>query len=227
MCGRFVLTIEFEKLLDFLQLRYSIKKPTKDYNPRFNIAPGQQVLSVINDGKNYRSGYLNWGFIPHWAKDSSIGYRMINSRSETIDTNNSFKSSFTSKRCIIISDGFYEWEKKNNQKLPHLFSLKNNSAFSFAGIWSKWTPDNLNPIYSCSIITTNANSIVKPIHDRMPVILNEETEKIWLDTSIKDASILKSVLSPYEANKMTSYRVSTIVNSSKNESHECIHPLIT
>lgn len=227
MCGRYALTVDIQAMLDILMNRYNIKiaLPLNEYRPRYNIAPGQQVLAVINDGKQHRAGMLHWGFIPPWAQEPSIGYKMINARSETLAEKPAFKASFQNRRCTILADSFYEWKKEKNRKVPMRVKLKNNQVFALAGLWTSWKPQDGDIVYSCSIITTTPNHLMAELHHRMPVILSAENEKLWLDPSIKDIELLKSLLTPYPSEEMEAYEVSTAVNSWRNDTPECILPV--
>ncbi len=227
MCGRFIVSYTYEELEMFLQNHYSIFDFKDDtYKPRYNVAPGQQVLSIISDGKAYRAGNFKWGFVPFFAKDENIGYSMINARSETVHQKSAFKTSFKQKRCIILSDGFYEWKREGKTKTPMLVQLKNKQLYAYAGLWSAYKKDDGTTVYSTTILTTNANTIMQDIHDRMPVILDEEDAKKWLDTSIQDEELLLGLLKQYQSDKMTVRQVSSYVNKVSNEGEKCIEEYI-
>ncbi|MGX1901769.1 SOS response-associated peptidase [Thermolongibacillus altinsuensis] len=219
MCGRFSLTVSEEILRQYFPFELSAK-----VLPRYNIAPGQEVLAVVSDDRKMTGRMLKWGLVPYWANDPKIGFKMINARAETVDEKASFKHAFKKRRCLILADGFYEWKKEGNQKIPCRFTLKNEQPFAFAGLWEKWDKHG-DPMYTCTIITTKANELVEAIHDRMPVILPKEWEKVWLDPAIEDAEYLKSLLRPYPSEEMKMYEVSTIVNSPKNDVPDCIKPV--
>ncbi|WCK55175.1 SOS response-associated peptidase [Aneurinibacillus sp. Ricciae_BoGa-3] len=221
MCGRFTLTTPLDVLLDRFQATTAIE----DYTPRYNIAPSQQILTLINNGKENRLGYLKWGLIPYWAQDPKIAYKMINARAESIDQKPSYKHSFKNKRCLVIADSFYEWKREDGKKSPHRIRLKSEQPFAFAGLWDKWVSGDGEPVYSCTIITTKPNDLMASIHDRMPVILTKQQEKIWLDRDVKDTDLLKRFLVPYDAKEMEAYQVSNLVNSPKNEVAECLLPI--
>lgn len=223
MCGRYALTIEEDELQDILKYRYEIEgKLPFDYQPRYNIAPGQQVISIINDGTRNRVGMLRWGLIPVWAGDPSIGSRMFNARSETLMEKPAFKNSFVNRRCIILADSFYEWKKEGEDKIPMRVRLKSGGVFSLAGLWSTWKPQEGMPISSCTVITTVPNPLMSQLHHRMPVILSPDSEKQWLNPALKEPDILSSLLSPYDSSGMEAYQVSPLVNSWKNDVPECI-----
>jgi len=224
MCGRITFTLDKTDLITILKDRYDIEEEDIDYYlPRYNIAPTNQVLAIINDGKKNRIGPLKWGYVPHWAKDNK--FMAINAKAETIDEKPMFKDAFRRQRCIILADGFYEWQKFGNQKLPYRIILNDSKLMVFAGLWNANILEDGTKQFTCTILTTNPNDLMKNIHDRMPVILNEETEKLWLNPRISDLELLKSLLVPYPDTKMTAYRVSEVVNNARFESPECIRPL--
>lgn len=215
MCGRFTITVSKETMKNFLKDKFSITNfNIDDYIPRFNASPTQNILSIISDGTNYRAGFLKWGFIPDYAKD--IKFFQINTRSETIDEKPIFKRAFLSRRCIIPADGFYEWIRGQNKKNPVRITLKDESIFALAGIWNTVIIDG-KKIHTVSIVTTKANKLISHIHDRMPVILDYDKVKMWLDPKINDPKLLKELLNPYPDNKMTYYEVSDLVNNAKND----------
>lgn len=226
MCGRYALTIDTDTLIEILQSRYGIAGDLPfDYQPRYNIAPGQQVISIINDGEKNRVGSLQWGLIPAWAQDPSMGSKMFNARSETLIEKPAFKSSFLHRRCILLADSFYEWKKEENRKIPMRVMMKDKSLFSLAGLWSTWRPAEGSPVSSCTIITTLPNALMAHLHHRMPTILTAETEKLWLNPEIRDPHFLKSLLAPFDPREMEAYEVSSLVNSWKNETPDCIRPV--
>ncbi|MDS9471766.1 SOS response-associated peptidase [Sporosarcina pasteurii] len=221
MCGRFSMTSPIEQI----QLAFELSNMSElNITPRYNVAPSQQVFSIVSDGENKRGGFLKWGLVPSWAKDSRIGYKMINARSETVDTKPSFKNLLKRRRCLIVADGFYEWKNDGGQKQPFRIKMKDDRVFTFAGLWDRWQKDG-ETIHSCTIITTEANDVVSGIHDRMPVILPEEKQDIWLNSTVQDSSYLKKLLKPYQPEEMTAFQVSTLVNSPKNDVPEIINSL--
>ncbi len=221
MCGRFTLFAEFDDILERFDIEAAIEQDL--YIPSFNIAPSQSVLSVINDGRRNRLGYLRWGFVPSWAKDEKIGYKMINARSETLAEKPSFRQAFKHRRCLVIADSFYEWKKgANKTKTPMRIKLKTDQLFAMAGVWERWKSPDGNTLFSCSIITTSPNEVMKDIHDRMPVILQKEDEKKWLDPSLDDVSKVSQLLKPFAADDMEAFEVSALVNSPRNNSPNLI-----
>lgn len=169
---------------------------------------------------------MRWGLVPFWAKEASIGYKMINAKSETLTEKPSFRKPFKEKRCLVLADGFYEWGKTDKKnKVPYRLVLKNRQPFAFAGLWDIWKTPEGDKLLSFTIITTSANELMESIHDRMPVILHEKDEAKWLDPEFKDTEKLSSLLQPYPSELMEAYKVSTIVNSPKNDTLACIEPV--
>ncbi|WP_312473167.1 SOS response-associated peptidase [Neobacillus sp.] len=224
MCGRFTLTATFEEIIDRFDIQSFMEEEL--YSPSYNIAPSQAVLAVINDGKSNRMGFLNWGLVPPWAKDRAIGNKMINARSESLTEKPSFRNAFKKKRCLVIADSFYEWKRHEDKtKTPMRIKLKSDEMFAMAGIWEGWKSPEGKTLYTCSVITTGPNDLMKGIHDRMPVILKPEDEKIWLDPSISDTNFLHQFLVPFDDNLMETYEVSSLVNSPKNNSVNLIQKI--
>jgi putative SOS response-associated peptidase YedK len=224
MCGRFTLFAEYDDILNRFDIEAAIEQDL--YVQSYNIAPSHSVLSVINDGTQNRLGYLRWGFVPSWAKDEKVGYKMINARAETLAEKPSFRHAFKHRRCLIIADSFYEWKKGSNKtKTPIRIKLKSNDLFAMAGIWERWKSPEGNSLFSCSIITTTPNELMKDIHDRMPVILNKEDEQEWLDPSLNDVSKVSHLLKPLAADNMEAYEVSSLVNSPRNNSPNLIQKI--
>jgi putative SOS response-associated peptidase YedK len=223
MCGRFSVGVTTEEMVDYLYDNYLIEETGEEMDvPRYNVAPGQNVLSVINDGKKNRAGHFRWGFVPAFSADEKSGYSMINAKAETLPDKPSFRSSLKNKRCVILADGFYEWGGEGKHRIPMRFQLKDRPIFPMAGLWGTFTRPDGTKLHSCTIITTTANAAVSPTHDRMPVILTEENRKQWLDPNISDFVFLASLLRPYEAEKMLGYEVSPLINKAENDSPECI-----
>ena len=214
MCGRFTVNYTYEQMLEYLNKEYSIFD--FDYElPRYNVAPGQQVFSVIYDGENYRAGTFKWGLVPSFSKDEKSGYKMINARSESIEDKVSFKDSFFNKRCLILSDGFYEWDKVSGSKKPYYITFEDKKMMAYAGIWSRYVK-NGRSLYTCSIITTSANDKVGSIHERMPVILESDDAKKWLGDN-SDLEYLKNILQQYPSEKISMIEVSTKINKVDND----------
>lgn len=228
MCGRYTLTDPGAELLRHFQLT----SLPPDYRPRYNIAPTQPVTAVIADESGRRAGYLRWGLIPSWAKDPAIGNRMINARGETVAEKPSFRTALRRRRCLIPVDGFYEWQGRNGRKQPVRFVAADGGVFAFAGLWESWRPPDPKGgstdgevIYTCTIITTDANEFVRPVHHRMPVIVPPEDYDLWLDREIQDPEAVLPLLKGAPEDALEMYDVSTFVNSARNEAPECIAPL--
>lgn len=219
MCGRYTITVTFDELL----LRYAIEQSFPPYHrPRYNVAPGQMVMAVIDDGEKNRIGELKWGLIPQWAKDEKIGYRMLNARVETLMEKPAYQVPFQRKRCLIPADGFYEWKKTDTGKQPMRIRLKSEEIFSMAGLYDTWVAPDGRKISTCTVITTAPNRLVADIHDRMPVILRPEDEQVWLDRDQRDVRQLQFLLRPFPEEEMEAYPVSPMVGDVKNDDPECI-----
>jgi len=223
MCGRFTLTIDPVELQEAF---YWVDFGNADLSPRYNIAPGQGIPVVPNDGKN-KLDFFTWGLVPHWAKDPKIGYRMINARSETLTEKPSFRNPYKQRRCIILADGFYEWQKQPDQKskIPTYIRLKDGKPFALAGLWENWYSPDGSQILSTTIITTKPNDLLENIHNRMPVILERDSYNTWLQPGEVNSEILNPLLKPYPSDLMESIPVSRFVNSPANDSPECIRPV--
>lgn len=236
MCGRFTLRTPAKQVA---QLFADLELSPPDWTPRYNIAPTQSVVAVrqtpeLNKGEAKKGAtflgqwsQLRWGLIPFWAKDRAIGNQMINARGETIASKPAFRAAFKSRRCLIPADGFYEWKKLSaTKKQPQYITLKDQRPFCFAGLWESWTDKESNAVVeSCTIITTDANEFLLPLHDRMPVIVDPKDYRGWLDREFKDATWLHAKLKPWPSDDMAFYAVDTTVNNPRNEKPECIQPI--
>jgi putative SOS response-associated peptidase YedK len=222
MCGRFTLTAD----INALQEAFPWLNIPPEITPRYNIAPTQPVAVVPNDGKN-QLDYYNWGLIPSWVKDPEIGGRMINARSETLAEKPAFRTAFRRRRCLVLADGFYEWQKlpDNKNKIPMYIRLSSEKPFAFAGLWEIWNSKDGSSILSCTIITTEPNDLMMSIHNRMPVILPENAYQSWLEPGEKSSDQLSSLLGPYPAELMTAFPVSMLVNNPRNDLPQCVAPL--
>lgn len=214
MCGRFSLTLPTESISESLGSSINVA-----FAPSYNIAPGQQIIAVRqSDGDQPEATSFHWGLIPSWAKDPSVGYKMINARSETVAEKPSFRSAYQSRRCLIPANGFYEWKRQGKQKQAYYFNRTDNQIFFFAGIWERWAEtDEGRVVESCTIITTGANDLLAPIHHRMPVIINREQYSEWLSGSLD-----KSLMAPKAWPDFGCYPVTTYVNSARNQGAACI-----
>lgn len=226
MCGRFIVSYTYDELVHFLQESFNIFDFEMNVDvPRYNIAPGQDVIAVIHVNNRYRAGNLRWGLVPSFSKDAKVGYKMINARSETLASRPSFKNSYQFKRCVILADGFYEWKRSGSQKQPMLIQMKDKKMFLFAGLWSSHKRDDGSTLYTTTIITTKANEMMSDIHDRMPVILDKNQALEWLDYTVTNTKNLQTLLHQYNSDKMTYHPVSSIVNNAKNDTIECMQPI--
>jgi putative SOS response-associated peptidase YedK len=209
MCGRFANSAELKDI----EKEFKINLSESESKPRYNIAPSQKIDVVLNqDDKTILTG-LKWGLVPSWSKDPDIGNRMINARGETLSEKPSFREAFKKRRCIIPATGFYEWKKAAGGKQPYYFFLPDKPIFGFAGLYEEWTDKKTGELLeTCTIITTEANDVLKPVHDRMPVVLNSENYMLWLDEKANDTNQLQKLIVPYSAKEMNAYPVSKSVN---------------
>ena len=221
MCGRFTLRSSPKVIAE----TFGLSEPPH-LQPHFNIAPSQSVAVVRQQPETHQRelALLHWGLIPFWADDPSIGDRMANARSETAATKPSFRRPFRSRRCLVVADGFYEWQKTDGRKQPFFIQMKNHRPFGMAGLWDRWDKQG-EPIESCTILTTDANELMVPIHERMPFIIPPDKFDIWLDSAEHDEKKLLGMLRPFDSTEMTAYAISTKVNNPKNDVAACIEPL--
>ena len=168
---------------------------------------------------------MRWGLIPSSARNATVGNRLINARGETVAERNSFRTAFIRRRCLVLADGFYEWQRAGKARRPMRIVMKSGELFAFAGLWDSWRDPQGEVVRSCTIITTEANELIRPIHDRMPVILPRERESFWLDPDVDDPGALSSVLVPYSSHDMEVYEVSSLVNRPGNDGPEVILPV--
>jgi putative SOS response-associated peptidase YedK len=218
MCGRFTLQIPPDLLAEIFGI---LEIPV--FPARYNIAPTQQALVIrqAGDGRNH-CALMRWGLIPSWAKDPSIGNRMINARSETVVGKPAFRRAVRRSRCIVPASGFYEWREEGGKKSPHFIRLKDSSPIFFAGLWERWKSPQGEAVDSFTILTTQANSLISSLHERMPVILKPEATPLWLDSETTDPDRLKSLYLPHPADLMEMWPVSPLVNSPRNDFPEMI-----
>lgn len=221
MCGRFTLTVPGEQAAP----QFGLGPAGATLAPRYNIAPTQPVAAVRASESGRELALLRWGLIPPWAKDLSIGARMINARAETAAEKPAFRGAMKQRRCLILADGFYEWQTTGSGKQPFYFRVEGGRPFAFAGLWEQWRNHQGDQIHSCTILTTEANELVRPLHDRMPVILRLDDYERWLDPSLRDAAAVADLLAPYSPDAMETYPVSKAVNRVSNEGVELIAPL--
>jgi putative SOS response-associated peptidase YedK len=223
MCGRFVVFSSLEQLQD----HFPIDKAMAQATPNYNVAPTQEILAIIQqEGLNILEK-LHWGLVPHWAKDLSTGYKMINARMETVSSKPSFRDAFRKRRCLIVADGFYEWKGEKGQKQPFFITLPDEKPFAFAGLWENWRDkDKPDETYrSCTIITRDASECLKDIHDRMPAVLIPDTYEVWLYHENHDIKRLQKVLAEKTVTEFKFRPVSKQVNSFKINAPSNISPI--
>ncbi len=223
MCGRFVGYRRKEELLDLFPIDQCEVEVTASYN----IAPSQEILAIVRQADQNYLRHFHWGLVPFWAKDTSIGARMINARAETVHSKPSFRTAFKKRRCLIISDGFYEWQGEKGNKQPYYLTIPDEQPFAFAGLWETWDKrgEQKSAYLSCAIITTAASAAMQPIHHRMPVILKPEAYDRWLDPDFQDADALKQIITDQIITDLVNRPVSTQVNRVANNEATNIKPL--
>lgn len=221
MCGRFTLTAQRTDI----QAAFPDVEVPIDLAPRYNIAPSQPIAVIANTGV-HRMELYRWGLIPSWTRDPAIGDRMINARAETLPEKAAFRGILRRRRCLIVADGFYEWQAQpgGRPKQPMYVRLASGQPFAFAGLWDQWQPAEGEPVRSCTIITTSPNALLQMIHNRMPVILSPDAYAQWLDPAEQPAESLARYLVPFPPELMTVYPVSRYVNSPQNEGPACVAP---
>lgn len=220
MCGRFTLLTPSKTLAEQFELPDMPALP-----PRYNIAPSQSVAAVRQspDDGGRELVWLRWGLVPFWAKELDIGARMINARSETVVQKPAFRAAFRQRRCLVLADGFYEWQKQAGGKQPFFIRLADGRPFAFAGLWEHWDGPE-GAVESCTILTTEPNDLVRPLHNRMPIILPPADYALWLDRSVQEPRLLQPLLRPFSTQDMMAYPVSLWVNSPQNDGPRCIEP---
>ncbi len=222
MCGRFAQYTTPDEIAELYQLG-----DVPALTPRYNIAPTESILAlrVSPESGDREFAMLRWGLVPSWAKDPKIGNTMIIARSETVAVKPSFRTALTKRRCLIIADGFYEWQRNVKPSRPHYFAMKDRKPFAIAGLWERYQPPQGDTIQTCAILTTAANTLMASIHDRMPVILNPADHVLWLDLAMQDVGALARLYHPFPEEFMTTYPVSAIVNNPRNDHPQCVEPL--
>lgn len=218
MCGRFSL----KTTPDTLERIFGHAVPP-GYRPRYNVAPGQEVLAILSDADGERAAMPKWGLVPFWAKDPSIGNRMINARAESVAEKPAFRDAFRRRRCLVLADGFYEWRRMTGRKQPMWIQLQSGEPFAFAGLWERWDRGQA-PLQTCTILTTGANEFMRSIHERMPVLLNGEAAADWLAPGTGE-SRLQQLMEQSRELPLRAHPVSTLVNRPANDLPECIAPV--
>lgn len=217
MCGR---AVEISTI-EVIAAEFGIDNPRMTIKPNYNVSPSQDVITVIKQGSRQLVN-CRWGFVPSWAKDLALGYKMINARAETIATKPAYRSAYRKQRCLIVADGFYEWKKTEKGKTPYYIHLRSGKPFGLAGIYNRWVADNGEGILTCSVITTTANEIIEPVHDRMPVIIPKDGIDAWLSDEANPSSMLR----PYPSDDMKLYQITTKVNDPHHNSPELLEPVL-
>ena len=217
MCGRFTQRTDRKGLARAFKVAEA-----PNVEPRYNIAPTQEILGVYESADGREMTFYKWGLIPSWAKDTSMGARLINARSETVQEKPAFREAFKKRRCIIPADGFYEWQRTNGGKQPFFFHMRDDHPFGFAGLWDRWKNQEGEVLETCTILTTEANKVLKPVHDRMPVILHPEDYDLWLDEDVRKSDFRQELLRPFPAAEMKGYPVSTLVNNTRSQGAELV-----
>ena len=225
MCGRYRASKRKQEVEEYFDTVSG--KGEEDWIPRYNIAPTQPVPVIRQHPKEpvRKLSTMRWGLIPSWVKDASGSARMINARSETAATQPAFRDAMKLRRCLIPADGFYEWKKNGKIRQPYCFEVTDGKLFAFAGLWERWKNPNGEWIRSCTILTTAANALTAPVHDRMPVILNPNDYDFWLDPGMNDTTALADLLKPFTAEAMRSYPVSPQINNVNNDNEESGRPI--
>lgn len=216
MCGRFTLTAAEHVILDLFEIQ-----TLPPQTARYNVAPTQDVLAVRTGEDAREAAMLRWGLIPHWAKDKAIGSRMINARAETVAEKPAYREAFAQRRCLVVADGFIEWQRQGKKKQPFHIRLRSGLPFGFAGLWDRWRDEDGQWLQTCTVLTTEPNDLVAPVHDRMPVIVPQNAHERWLDPS-SDRGSLKELFAPFPSDLMESVAVSTRVNSVAHDDPSCL-----
>jgi putative SOS response-associated peptidase YedK len=223
MCGRYRLSRRAEILASYFYAEYE----GIDWEARYNIAPTQSVPVIRRDPHKpvRRASLMRWGLVPNWAKDASVGARMINARAETAAEKPAFRESLLCRRCLIPADAFYEWQRIGRSKQPYCFEMIEREPFAFAGLWDSWRAPDGSTLETCTILTTTPNQLLADVHDRMPVILPPASSDLWLDPGFRDLAATTEMLKPYDAGEMRHYAVSTRVNNVSNDDRQCSEPI--
>lgn len=225
MCGRFIQIANPEKIRAILPGLEVDEAARAWFRPRYNIAPTQDILAVLNTPVP-RLTNTQWGLVPFWAKDRAVASRMINARAETLTTKPSFRDPFRKRRCIVFAEGFYEWKGPGRTRTPYFIRMKSGEPFAMAGLWDRWADAGTGrDLLSSTIVTTRANALVATIHDRMPVILEPWAYGLWLSPHPVSDTELAACLKPLDDSGMEAWEVSRLVNNPANESPECVRPV--
>jgi putative SOS response-associated peptidase YedK len=221
MCGRFALPYPSKTVAEYFSVPEEIS-----FAPRYNIAPSQHLAVICSnkDAPGRQLAMMRWGLIPNWAKDEKLGYKMINARAETVAEKPAFRAAYRRRRCLIAAGGFYEWQRQEKIKQPYYLTMKDTKIIAFAGIWERWQSPEGEPVESCAILTTAANSSVRGIHDRMPVIVAPADYNFWIDPGA-ERDILQQILRFSQSISLSIYPVSAMVNNPTNDAPGCLQEI--
>jgi putative SOS response-associated peptidase YedK len=227
MCGRVSISGARSDFISYLRNQFQIESMKDDIVlPRYNVGPGQDVIAVLHDGVEYKSGLIQWGFVPPFEREKFQNHKIINAKSETIDSLPTFRQSFQKKRCVIIVDGYYEWKNTLGVKQPMRIVLQDKGYFALAGIWSMSKHPDQTKQFTCAVVTIPASKKLQEIHSRMPLVLEGASLEAWLDTRIQNPQEIRKSMQPMDDSKWHFYPVSSIVNKSTNDVLACIEPLV-
>lgn len=218
MCGRFTLRTPANRLAE----EFGVEE-FPSVEARYNIAPTQAILGINQDEDERQVKEFRWGLVPSWAKSRSIGGKLINARSETVEEKPAFRNAFKRRRCLIPADGFYEWQRRDGYSQPYYFRMLDERPFALAGLWDRWSGPDGEVLETCTILTTEANEVLQPVHDRMPIIIGHEDYDLWLGGDLRKLDLVKELLRPYSAAEMTAYPVSRLVNSPQRQGAELVN----
>ncbi len=221
MCGRF----EIHSTIEIIAKLFAIDPITFDIRPSYNVAPSQSVVAVISDGKKNRLISCRWGFVPQWSRELKTGFTMINAKAETVADSKAYKSAFRDHRCLVVADGFFEWKKQDRKKLPVYIHLRSGKPMALAGLYNLWTSPEGEEVFTCTIIVTDANEVLAPVNERMPVIIPEEKFALWLDPAVHEKELLLPLLKACAADELEMYPVTSKVNSARYDNPENIMPV--
>lgn len=226
MCGRYALTTSTPQLARRLGIEVKTDNDPDGHVPSYNIAPTQNILTCrANRNAEREMSVMRWGLIPSWSKGDSTKFTMINARAESITERPAYRTAFRFRRCLIPADGFYEWQRIDGRKQPYFIAMTSRQPLMFAGVWERWRSAQGESVTSCAIITTDANDTLRPIHHRMPVLLDDDQFENWLDPTLTEAAQLAKMLRPYSGQPMQAYPVSTFVNKALNNDERCWQPI--
>lgn len=220
MCGRFTLHTPESRIREVFNLERS---PLLGLNPRYNIAPSQQVPIIRDTEAGLEMVMARWGLVPHWSKEPKSRYSTINARIESVAEKPTYRTPFKYRRCLIPADGFYEWKVVDGKKTPHYIRMRDEGVFAFAGLWDRWEGE-AESLESCSIIVMPANDVMKSLHERMPAIVPQAHQNLWLDPRVTDKAEIMSYLNTTPSDRLVTYPISPWVNSPRHDDERCMRP---